>query len=896
MALRKVEQYIQRLNNKLIVDYTKTDKSKNKTKNENKSINSDNVSMESSESNNDTIKFNIGDEEVSVYGFSKEIIEQYNKTKDKEDSYSFLRFYINELKENNNLICDKKQGNKEDNEDKDNKENKKNKKDKLYIDEFSRQVLKDYLSSICFGKNEDLFANLNEIATKNYESGHTFGKILICEDENSKKIHKVMELEKPIEFSETKLVRKLVEMSSDNLYLISNGEKIFGMGYVKEACLGDNDFIIMINFEGKNKYKLTRIYYEKIVEKSNADEIAYKRKEEYLVSIINEKPEIKERNISEIDLEQSLKKLYENKEIAKNKVEKLKNIVLQATKQKKGTMIVISDKVEEEMKILSGYGMKIKPKELDRNYFGNITGIDGAVLLDLDGRCHGVGVILDGAAKEGGGFADRGARYNSAIKYYDKLNDRNEKVVIVVISEDGMIDIIPDKESIEKQINEWKSKLYKEMENKKWDSALEIADKIINENNTEFGIVARRGYIKFMLERYIYAIEDYNKAIELDKNYVQAYYGRGIVYRIQEEYEKAIEDYNKAIELDENYVQAYYGRGIVYRIQEEYEKAIEDYNKVIELDKNRLNAYYGRGIIYRIQGEYEKALEDYNKVIELDENDVDAYYGRGIIYRIQGEYKKALKDYNKVIELDKNYVDAYYGRGIVYRIQEEYEKAIEDYNKVIELDKNYVDAYYGRGIVYRIQEEYEKAIEDYNKAIELDENYVDAYYGRGIVYRIQEEYEKAIEDYNKAIELDENYVDAYYGRGIVYGIQEEYEKAIEDYNKAIELDENYVQAYYGRGIVYRIQGEYEKALKDYNKVIELDENDVDAYNGRGNVYYLQGEDEKAIEDYNTAIELDENYKLAYKNRANLHKKMGNDELAEADMKKYEELKNKEQYE
>ncbi len=41
------------------------------------------------------------------------------------------------------------------------------------------------------------------------------------------------------------------------------------------------------------------------------------------------------------------------------------------------------------------------------------------------------------------------------------------------------------------------------------------------------------------------AIQDYNKAIELDPNYVNAYISRGLAYSNQEEYDRAIQDYNK---------------------------------------------------------------------------------------------------------------------------------------------------------------------------------------------------------------------------------------------------------------------------------------------------------------------------------------------------------------
>jgi tetratricopeptide (TPR) repeat protein len=126
------------------------------------------------------------------------------------------------------------------------------------------------------------------------------------------------------------------------------------------------------------------------------------------------------------------------------------------------------------------------------------------------------------------------------------------------------------------------------------------------------------------------AMEDYNKAIELDPNYADAYYNRGLAHYDLKEYERAIEDYNKAIELDPNYVNAYYNRGLAYYYLMQYERAIEDYNKTIELDPNYAHAYNNRGIAYYYLMQYERAIEDYNKTIALDPNDADAYNNRGL--------------------------------------------------------------------------------------------------------------------------------------------------------------------------------------------------------------------------------------------------------------------------
>ncbi len=64
------------------------------------------------------------------------------------------------------------------------------------------------------------------------------------------------------------------------------------------------------------------------------------------------------------------------------------------------------------------------------------------------------------------------------------------------------------------------------------------------------------------------------------------YYNRGILYYNQQKYKLALDDYNKAIELNPNYALAYYNRGNLYRRQQKYKLALDDYNQAIKINPN----------------------------------------------------------------------------------------------------------------------------------------------------------------------------------------------------------------------------------------------------------------------------------------------------------------------
>lgn len=129
-----------------------------------------------------------------------------------------------------------------------------------------------------------------------------------------------------------------------------------------------------------------------------------------------------------------------------------------------------------------------------------------------------------------------------------------------------------------------------------------------------------------------------------------AYTNRGLAYTEKGQYSKAIEDLDKAIELNPKTASAYNNRGIAYAKISQYDKAIEDFNKAVELNPDA-NIYNNRANVYNNKGQYDWAIWDYTKAVSLEPNYKDAYFSRGNAYANKGQYDRAISDYRKACEM-----------------------------------------------------------------------------------------------------------------------------------------------------------------------------------------------------------------------------------------------------
>ena len=117
-------------------------------------------------------------------------------------------------------------------------------------------------------------------------------------------------------------------------------------------------------------------------------------------------------------------------------------------------------------------------------------------------------------------------------------------------------------------------------------------------------------------------------------------------------YEKAIDDCNRALELNPSLKDAYGNRSVAYWYLGHKEQAYMDLDRVIELTGGTdAKAYHNKAIYYKDDNKHQEALEYYNKAIELDASYSFAYYNRAKLFIIMNSKGKACQDLQSALEL-----------------------------------------------------------------------------------------------------------------------------------------------------------------------------------------------------------------------------------------------------
>jgi tetratricopeptide (TPR) repeat protein len=160
--------------------------------------------------------------------------------------------------------------------------------------------------------------------------------------------------------------------------------------------------------------------------------------------------------------------------------------------------------------------------------------------------------------------------------------------------------------------------------------------------------------------------------------------------------QQALEQFQRAIDIDPNFGRAYAGMGVLYynmkepgKAQGAYDKALKLLDRMSDREKYRtLGAYY-LGIALN----YEKAVETYEKLVALYPADDVAHANLSLSYLYRGDVQRALAQVREVLKLNPRSTSDRYNLAIQSVYAGDFEGAIKEGTRAIKESPTYEQPY-----------------------------------------------------------------------------------------------------------------------------------------------------------------------------------------------------------
>lgn len=195
----------------------------------------------------------------------------------------------------------------------------------------------------------------------------------------------------------------------------------------------------------------------------------------------------------------------------------------------------------------------------------------------------------------------------------------------------------------------------------------------------------------------------------------------GIVHAKMKDFRASVSNFNEALDLSPELVEAWINRGTSYYYLDELTLAESDLRKALQLSPEQGHAYNTLSMIYTKRGNLDQAITYVNSALGFEPGDPYFLNNLGYIQLLSGELEKGRENIDNSIARDPSNAWAYRNKGRYYYLKEQYRDALSLYERALREDDFVELIHTFRGDAYQAIGETGKACSAWRKGVEEGE-------------------------------------------------------------------------------------------------------------------------------------------------------------------------------
>lgn len=268
------------------------------------------------------------------------------------------------------------------------------------------------------------------------------------------------------------------------------------------------------------------------------------------------------------------------------------------------------------------------------------------------------------------------------------------------------------------------------------------------------------------------ALSHLDEATRLDPSYTQAWFNRGVVLQRMGRLADAESSYQKALDINPDFIPAYVNLASVMREQGQHDRALDILDRARKKAPGNSQVGNERVAVLRSMGRVDDAIAEAHRLIKENSNDLNAFINLAIAYYDQGNLEMSRLVFEKAfasfpdVSSDAHVRHAY---GLVVLKQGERDLAIvTGFDKALELEPKYVDALINRAQLHLEDSEPKKAAELLRRAVEEEPRNTEARLSLAVALRRSGDLDAAKAQYEILIDQAPSSFDAVYNLAVLY--------------------------------------------------------------------------------------------------------------------------------
>lgn len=279
-----------------------------------------------------------------------------------------------------------------------------------------------------------------------------------------------------------------------------------------------------------------------------------------------------------------------------------------------------------------------------------------------------------------------------------------------------------------------------------------------------------KGLLLYHQGEFTQAVQTFETSIR-QQPHLLTYFFMGLSHFNLDQLELALNNFQKALDLDPDFERARILVAMTLLKQERVDDAITEISKILRTNPDNGYAHNILGSAYLAKGQFDDGMAELERATEIDPGLADAHLKRGIFHLAKGEGVQGEIDLVKAVAAAPEVLNSRLMLVTHYLRQKNYSAAIETLQAG--MDGSPADALLGNYLAaaYFSQKKPELALQALQKAKLANSAYLTPYFNLASYYATKADYPKALTEYQSVLQLDNKNIKALFGMAAIYNLQ-----------------------------------------------------------------------------------------------------------------------------
>ncbi|MDM7923056.1 MAG: tetratricopeptide repeat protein [Pyrinomonadaceae bacterium] len=213
----------------------------------------------------------------------------------------------------------------------------------------------------------------------------------------------------------------------------------------------------------------------------------------------------------------------------------------------------------------------------------------------------------------------------------------------------------------------------------------------------------------------------------------ERFYSQGVAQLSRDDYERALPYFERAVEMDPTYAEAWYQAGYCYGVLGKHNDALRASRQAAKLRPDWAETHINIGASSYATNDFKGAVEAYKQAAKIDESNPDVQYALGLSLNRLNRTDEEILAYRRAIAIKPDHANALERLGDAYFRQKRWQDAVQVFDQ-LKAYKPDAKTYNSLGEAYLELDKPDDSLMAFNSAVGYDPDFDKARYNLGRAY------------------------------------------------------------------------------------------------------------------------------------------------------------------